>query len=758
MAGKLFITDGTQGHKHFAYINEETGVGVTSVDKGHAHPIKYDEQMGGWFVETNISPKTGKGHAHVLYEYSPEITLKPDEDENSDNDIVANVYALFSQWVSDDEENIERAIDSEKFAWGDQWDLSIKKDLESEGRSALTMNSMERMIDGLLGEQRQERTDLKYLPQEGGDQTGADIMTHTSKWICERTNFAREESKVFEDTVVVGRGLFNIDVSFKDNIEGDIVIEKFPWSDVVFGPHEKEDLEDCEGLIKHKLYSKAKIKSLYPNKAKEIEKSFLTTILTDQLTVYPNTVATDVSDSLGSYDGAVSSSSGNMQEAPSFPLTTGKFANIDIARKELRVFECWRKMFTTVSVAVNPNDGFVQVLEGWKPSDVAQIQTIPGIYIIPKELVKMRITTVVGNVLISDEYPADLPTQDFYIVPVYAKKKGGQWKGKVWGGIDAQREINKRRSQAIDIGNQSGYGWFYDDTTFSGEGSRDAMDFKKNISSPNFAIKIADVKNPPMRVEGLKFPAEIVRLLEMSEANLQATMALELSPGGANESGSHMLQRKKAHMAVNEYLFDNLAFAKKKIGKLLVGLIQKYFSPERIMRIINNKAAKMGPDEMLVGGQPIGNYTPEQLYEVLSTTDFALYDVEVSESRYSPTNMLAMFMSLSEMARSGLAVPPELLIEFVDAPAEAKQKAKALIAQQSQAQQSAADATQRTEVNKSLLGQGFISQEVEQTYQPKPIGQMVAQQQQQPMQGQPPQGIMPAQGPQLAMPPKRMPQ
>lgn len=690
----IFQTDKAMGHFHAVYVSEATGRGQTSADDGHVHDVVFDPERNDWVI--GFGPD---GHGHVLEDVAaPGYKTKKQEPA----EVLQEVYSLASVWVSEESDNIRDAELAEQFYWGEQWEKNVKATLESQGRAALTINRIEKMVDYLTGEERQERTDIRYYPTEGGDQRVADILNHLTKHLLEASYYSREKSKVFEDIVIAGRSGFNLSVDFRKNIQGDIRVERFPWQDVVFGPHELEDLSDCEGLVKHKMYSRARLKSMFPEKAEEIDGAFVEGNLTTSTTGVQSNDAQDYQDPTSGI-------------APTFiaPTFLGTiYPTLDIAKKELRLIECWRKVYEKVHVIVNLDENFYFAAEGWSSAFLSKLKSIPSIQIVERETEKIRITKIVGGVLLSDEYPADLPEDDFFIVPVFGKRRNGKWKGKVISAIDSQKEVNKRHSQAIDIGNQAGYGYFYDSTTFNDE--KQERDFEHHASAPNFKIKVADARNPPIRQEGVKFPSEVVQLLQLSDNSLVEMMSTEVMPNGANQSGAHFLEMKKSKMVVNEYLFDNMRFAQKKVGQLLVKLIQRYYRPDRILRILQSRSMVPNSPDMMVGGQPFGNYDPNEILSLLETADLLNYDVMVSESGYSPTARTATFMLLTQMAQSGAPIPPEIMVEFMDIPAELKSQVQGGIAQQAQAQAQTQSANAKMEINKTLIAKGIIPPEVQQ--------------------------------------------
>jgi hypothetical protein len=687
---------GRAAHGHIIYLNDETGVGLCSTDMGHTHEIVYQPPVqpqldemgneiapgspGGFFVQPALD-----GHTHEIQEY----TLKAAKKKEDEAQVLADVRELFKTGRDLEKDSLKKAKESEDFYAGKHWDEQERNRLESLSRAAVTINKIEKNVDQICGMQRQERTDIRFVPQEGGDQKVADILNVTTKHILNRCFFSREESAVFEDAVIAGRGLFNVFVRFDSDLRGEIVVEKFPYLDVVFGPHEKLDLSDCEYLVKHRWFSKAKLEQLWPDKVDEIQKDFEDYLLPEPHVQY-------------SHDQYASSDN---------TYAVGGDIMVNLAKKEYRVLECWRKVYEKASVVANAQEDFYFNAYGWDAKDLRSARTIPGFFVIENNITKFRVTKVAGGVVLSDEFPAELPADDFFVIPVYAKKRGYEFWGKVESAKDAQKYVNKNYSLALDIGNKmSAYGWFYDGGTFP-ENEREK--FKRLSSSPGFMIELTSVAQPPMKVEGTKFPSELINLMELGKNEITEQMNIIITPNGANESGNLFAQRRNDKLLGSEYLFDNLSFAKQKLGRLLIKLIQKYYTPDRITRIVRNASSK---DPVELAGQPVDEFSDQDIMDMLTTTDLEQYDVEVTESTWSPSMRLSTFMLLSELARSGQPIPPEALLEFADMPSDVRNKLVSMMAQQGQAQASAEQAKADAEIQKTLIAQGQIPPAVQQKF------------------------------------------
>jgi hypothetical protein len=89
----------------------------------------------------------------------------------------------------------------------------------------------------------------------------ADVLNIIAKKILNNCNYQREKSDVFEDQVVVGRGLFNVGEEYESDLLGNPIVERFQWDEAYLGPHDKPDASDCEIMFKTKWYTEQGIRT-----------------------------------------------------------------------------------------------------------------------------------------------------------------------------------------------------------------------------------------------------------------------------------------------------------------------------------------------------------------------------------------------------------------------------------------------------------------------------------------------------------------
>jgi len=180
------------------------------------------------------------------------------------------------------------------------------------------------------------------------------------------------------------------------------------------------------------------------------------------------------------------------------------------------------------------------------------------------------------------------------------------------------------------------------------------------------------------------------------------------------QSGIAMKQKIAQQLIGNDFLFDNLSFAKKKIGQIVIKKIAKTYTTERIMRILSNQNSKQismnekpveltGPEGKKVN---LTDIPPDAIQRILDTSDLTKYDIIVSESPNSPSAMVGNFLMLMELAGKGISIPPEAILEF--APIPHKDKIIDMI-KNAQAETAAQeDKKYQTEIAKTMIGKGVM--------------------------------------------------
>jgi hypothetical protein len=680
---RLFTTKTGSGHGHLFFVPDGQDMAYGTDHEGHSHEITVVGDT--FFIGRSIYPEGYEGEEEEHDHEGQEIVQKirdalPKEDDEIK---VKDVQELFKAAFQNNSESYKNAIQSEEFRAGKQWEDTDKKVLEGANRACLTINESGAQIDSLLGYQRNNRSDFKHRPIEGGDAKVGQIADEIIKNICEQNGFVFEESRVSEDQYVAGLGNFNVNIDFDDNIEGDIVVERMSWRDVLYGPYEKLDGSDCEYLVKQKMYSKERLKTMFPEKAEDIQKNY---------------------DHWYDYKDKKTISGMEYSEATgTIFLADNEMPKLDIAKKEYRLIECWRRHYREEYILIDLRSGGIENITGVSKAIRKQFEKRAEEFKVVRRVVyDMRVTKIAGDVLLSDEI-SDLPPKfGFDVIPVHAKFQNGKWWGKMEEMKDLQREVNHRRSQLVDIINKSvSYMWMIDDDTFNNPA--DEQEFKDHATTPGFVGKVADVGRPPLKIEGGKVPVEVIQLEQLSKDSLYRIANIPMESQGDSKmelSGAAIREKTQVALQANRYLFDNMNMAKKIMAKKIMALVQKYYTPERIIRLIRNNR----PEAEMAQQPEALNMDDQAIMELLENNDLMELDLVVDTSPYSPTIRMGNQILLQEMIKQGAPIPFPYFIQQSDLPD--KENLLAMFNQQQQAQAEDAEKTRQTEIQKTLIAKG----------------------------------------------------
>jgi hypothetical protein len=647
----LLKTTVTNGHWHLVHVDQAGQKFTLSTDKDHSHQVTLFADPLTGEPQTNVSLEGEPLHSHELTELENALPTKPKKE--SDEEVLQKAIALFKHAVDIEKPSRDKSHESCRFFKGEQWTPAEKQALNAKARATQVYNYTQSFVDSLSGLARQNRLDPRAFPIEGSDDGVADIVTAVLTWIAKRSNLSQQEIRVFEDEVVPGRGLFHIDVTQRSNPLGDVVIERFPWADGYFGVHHELDASDATHCHKAKWVAFQEAIERWPHVKDELETQL-------QLSHdYPE----ELDDRQRLH---------NMLAADE--------ELIDKAHRRIRVIEHEIKETRQAYFIGDQTQGTPIEVDH---ASFRKADTIPGLNLMefPKE--RIRIVVTVGSLLVKNYYP-DRPYDGFSLVPVYAYKfDDNDWCGKVESMKDAQREINKRGSQAIDIVNRMlGQGYFYDDETFNDDKDKDA--FKRDSGKPGFALKVANSDRPPTPATHPPFPTELLNLHRQNVDIMQTVSNIPpalVGQGTGYESNQALQTQKQGALVGNERIFDNFVLSKQAVFKKVFKLVQKFYTKERIARLVLSSVSD--PTRMenaRIGGQEIPQQrTPDEdqilmqhITEMLETANLEEYDIAIGEQPMSPTAREAQFRLWLEAQNHGLPVPPGMLIELSALPNKGK--------------------------------------------------------------------------------------
>ncbi len=131
-----------------------------------------------------------------------------------------------STWRSESEDAnraaFRRMTKAQNFKCGRQW---AKEDLEynqSHHKHSATINQVLPIVNFLDGEQVRNPRDLTAVPQKGGNQARARLLTALMKEVCDSSHGRHQQATAFNSGVTTARGYLGIDTSYWADPFGDL--------------------------------------------------------------------------------------------------------------------------------------------------------------------------------------------------------------------------------------------------------------------------------------------------------------------------------------------------------------------------------------------------------------------------------------------------------------------------------------------------------------------------------------------------------
>lgn len=455
------------------------------------------------------------------------------------------------------------AEESYRFVENDQWDGADMAFIRSQSptRPIMTFNDILPVVRILSGIERQKSESFKVKPREGGDTDSAQVLTELIQYVDDENLGYYQRIRKSNDVNITGRGYIKTDVSYDENVNGDIVLKRRNPLTIFNDPMADEwDGTDRRWVAEGEWITEDEAKELWP----EFE---------DQIKV-------------GEW---LSSNQGTM---PS-DLMGDRLANsklfIDQATRRVRVFDYWYKKIEPVMLAVNMDTGDATSVDD---QFIEQFQSMDGeqqkaLRFTRKKVSTIRIATIMNWLLMRDDI-SPFSHRYFPITPYI----GLQFNSEPWGIVqylkDPQRLLNKGVSQAMNhLNRSSNSGWLNHAT----RGAKTEI-LEKFGSVPGVVINYEE--EPPSQIDPVMLSAGHVQLTAFAKDQLKNTGSVNAEVQGVASqgykalSGTAIKARQQGGLVGNEDLFDNSLLGDKLVGIQLISLIQDRFTPSRVERIVGN--------------------------------------------------------------------------------------------------------------------------------------------------------------------------
>ena len=537
---------------------------------------------------------------------------------------------------------VEMALKCDEYYRGDQWDPDDQAALESEGRPALTINTILPTVNTILGEQSTRRADIQFKPRRGGDQDVAHTLTKLYLQISDNNKLDWVEQQVFSDGLIMdGRGFFDVRMDFSDHVEGEVRITAKDPLDILIDPDAKDsDPKTWNEVFESKWMTLDEISELYGKKKAER----LLFVAENGMSFGP--------DSVEYMENRFGDTETNDDYFGAGVPGDEEYRNV----KSLRVIERQHKKLTRTSFFVDPNTGDQrQAPDSWLDAKVKKFAKKHDLSVMSKVIRKVRWTVTCDQIVLHDDWS---PYKEFTIVPFFCYFRRGRPFGVVRNLLSPQEQLNKIASQELHIVNTTANsGWMVEAGSLVG---MTADDLEEHGAETGLVLEYARGTQPPSKIQPNQIPTGLDRIAMKAAANIKTISGVNdsmLGTDSAEVSGIAIRAKQNRGAIMIQVPLDNLRKTRQYLAEKILDLVQTFYTEERVIQV-TNEADPMKPREQMV----INEMTPEG--EVINNLMVGEYDVVVATAPARDSFDETQFAEALSLRQAGVVIPDDAIIEY----------------------------------------------------------------------------------------------
>lgn len=498
---------------------------------------------------------------------------------------------------------------------GKQWTTDEVNTLKQRNQPVITDNKIKDKVEYMEGVERKTRSDPKAYPRTPVHEGDADLATDAIRYVFDKNRFQQIKSAVFQNLLIEGFG--GCEVIVDKNDPRKILIRKYRWDRLYRDPYSLEpDCSDASYLGVITWMDAERAKARWPDKKEMIDSSF---------TQAPGRTAGD-----------------SVDDKPRW---------IDARRKRIQVFEEYTKRGDKIDRAVYVWSGFLE-----EPQECAYV---------------------------NDEGEHEWP---IIVASAYINRDGKRY-GLVQRYISLQDELNKRRSKSLHLLNSA-------QIVMEKGAVDDAAKARAEVHKPDGVIEVT----PGLEFEvvrNLELSASHFQLLQQAEASLSVTgpNAALLGQSGAISGRAKELDQQGGAVQIG-VLFDAIRDWQLRVARAVWNRIRQYWDQEMWIRVTDTdqgvkfvainqpvlqgdlaaeqlKGSGLPPEQIQAQLQAIAQDPSAQLPvlddqgkpKIRNSVASLDVDIIIDEMPDVITVQAEEFAKLAELAKSGLPIPPDVLIE-----------------------------------------------------------------------------------------------
>lgn len=532
-------------------------------------------------------------------------------------------------------EYVKRATRNDLFYAGEQWDAADKKALDEQGRPALTLNLVLSTVNAIIGEQLDRKVEPVFRASELGYEQTAYALNKITRCILDACSYDAVEEQVFGDGVIGGRGFFDIRLSFDNNIFGEVDITHENPIEVVIDKEAKDmDPRTWNEVFIGRWMTIEDIELEYG-----VEKADKVELLAEHSSYCD----------VGNFDFFSETFGGEPTQ------TTDDDERRALRR--VRVIERQHYKLTKQRCYADMRTGALRPIPETTTDEEAEANAeLYGAQVVTRKYRRVRVTTSVDSVLLSDEWST---YRSFTIVPFFPYFRRGRPFGVVDNLIDPQNLLNKTSSQELHIVNTTANsGWVVEEGSLS---NMDEDDLESRGAETGLVLVYKRNHQAPEKIQPNQIPTGIDRISQKAASTIREISAVNASMLGTSredQSGKAQQQSVARGQVQVSVVLSNLRKARILVLRKMLEIIQDYYTEERYFvmagdTVVNDPESQTvainqrTDDGNIVNDVTAGNYAIEIDYRPAAGS---LYDKEFDEA-----------MRMREM---GIAIPDYVVVQY----------------------------------------------------------------------------------------------
>ena len=532
---------------------------------------------------------------------------------------------------------VSKADKCDKFFAGDQWDLADLETLREQHRPALTINKILSTIANIAGEQIYNRTEISFRPRRAGaNEDTATALTRVFMQISDNNQLPWARTDVYLDGCITSRGFFDCRLGYSDSLQGEArIVQLNPKNVLIDSDATSYDPDEWNDVLYTKWLSLDEIEVTYGKKwRKALEGQ------ASQMNPYDYDTSDWDRDSFGD--------SKNSRYSYMAQDTAPVLRVVRVLERQ------WKKLDTREHLVDLTMGDIREIPEAWDRNDISlYLQNNPNFTTLKRTSPRIRWTVGAGSEIMHDEWS---PYQHFTVVPFFPYFRRGQSIGIVENLLDPQELLNKVSSQELHVVNTTANsGWIIKGGSLQ---NMSTAELEERGSMTGVVLELEETADA-VKIQPNQIPSGLERISYKAEEHIKTISGVpDATTGFAREDVSAKALKANQVRASSNFAVvqDNLNRTDFYLARVLLDIVQNYYTEERLMHITTDPLRKET--------QPftVNQVTPEG--QIVNDLTIGEYDIIVTNQPERDSLEDSTFAQAVEMRKElGVAIPDSVLIK-----------------------------------------------------------------------------------------------